>query len=646
MTLETGITAAAHWLWDQYGKILIHKATLEVSGQWSRFRWKDAEARYRNHLRKLYSTTRLLGNPKPIEIEDIFTDVYVLNNVTALRRYELRNLQSRPLNREDLQLEDARRPALRLAVTGKRWYILGKPGSGKTTFLKYITLQACLGKLPETPIFVSLKEWDDSGLDLLPFIVQQLEVCAFPDAESFILQLLKNGKARILFDGLDEVNQEGNRRSQMIRTLNKFAKQYPDIHIIVTCRIAAIDYYFDQFTYLELSDFDEKQIKVFVGKWYQSNKQKHATFLKEFHKPEHQSLRELARTPLLLTLLCLAFDETLSFPIRRVDLYKEALDALLKKWDSSRGIRRDQIYRHLSPIRKEQMLARIAAQNFENGDYFIIKTALVKQISTYLSQLPNTDAENPPDGELVLEVMEAQHGILVERAFNIFSFSHLTFQEYFTARYIVENAAGGTLSRLIEKHITHDHWREIFLLTISLLDEGNTFFELYTEKLNKMIKDKACMELFRWAKEKAQQSRWPDTSGRVVFFFIALTLALSRTLIQEDKELTRDFAPVLDRARTLAHDYLIAHSNKNSRQVNTILRALEHTRYRIMASSLGIDLNDIDLKQEWNIDRSHLEHIKNYLWASQLMLECLQLATLSNRQMYETRLFMLLSLAD
>jgi predicted NACHT family NTPase len=142
-------------------------------------------------------------------------------------------------------------------------------------------------------------------------------------------------------------------------------------------------------------------MRHFASKWYKSEPGKHARFLKEFDKLEHKGLRELARTPLLMALLCLAFDETLSFPTRRVDLYKEALEALLKKWDVSRGIERDRdaIYRKLSSVRKEQMLARLAAEHFEAGRYFIKEDVLTRQITDYLRKLPAADATDEPDGE-------------------------------------------------------------------------------------------------------------------------------------------------------------------------------------------------------------------------------------------------------
>jgi len=59
----------------------------------------------------------------------------------------------------------------------------------------------------------------------------------------------------------------------------------------------------------------------------------------------------------------------------------------MRKWDSSRGIRAMRCTANFSPGRKEQMLARIAAQNFENGVYFMRKEMLVGQIDRYLQTL-------------------------------------------------------------------------------------------------------------------------------------------------------------------------------------------------------------------------------------------------------------------
>jgi predicted NACHT family NTPase len=58
---------------------------------------------------------------------------------------------------------------------GKRLFILGKPGAGKTTFLRYITVQCARENIDKLPIFVGLKEWADSGLDLMAFLATQFD---------------------------------------------------------------------------------------------------------------------------------------------------------------------------------------------------------------------------------------------------------------------------------------------------------------------------------------------------------------------------------------------------------------------------------------------------------------------------------------
>ena len=75
-------------------------------------------------------------------------------------------------------------------------------------------------------------------------------------------------------------------------------------------------------------------------------------------------MHDLAKNPLLLTLLCISFEEAQTFPDRRSEIYHEALDVLLRRWYKSRGIVRDPRYQKLSLDRKHQMFARIAAATF------------------------------------------------------------------------------------------------------------------------------------------------------------------------------------------------------------------------------------------------------------------------------------------
>lgn len=563
--LTTLASTALALLWEQCGKELIRditKSSVEKLGfwgklkakkafttMWDHFNWRTAAANYSAELKNLYGTTTVLGKAAPIPLEGIFSDVYILDEPSAFRRFKIEELTSDPtaLERGNKRIDGV---ALVKKSESVRLFILGKPGAGKTTFLKYLVGKATEGEINKTPIFVSLKEWADSKADLLPFIYTQFDICGFPKAEEFVHQILTDGTAIVLFDGLDEVKQEDEQRVKTIAQLRDFTHKYNRTQCLITCRIAATSYLFDKFTYVELADFTNEQINIYVNKWFQGQSIKRNRFFKEFEKAENKSLQELARTPLLLSLICLTFDSTMSFPNRRVDLYEEAVETLLKKWDAAREIQRDEIYRGLSTNRKRYMFARIAARSFSDNNYFLSERKLAAEIVAYLAKLPDALPATDIDGVAVLKTIEAQHGIFSERAKQIYSFAHLTFQEYFTARYMTTN--GRALQELITaQHIADPRWREVLILTASLLDDAAIYMDLFQQAIdNFIIDDDEICNFLNYIDAKASSVRGNNDSTRLRAFYLCLAFGLIyRDIYYASNTLTFDLNYVRARLR-------------------------------------------------------------------------------------------------
>lgn len=608
-TIVTGATTTAGvWVWSNYGKHFIDKLGESAKDKWEKFNWDKASEKYRKKVVYLYGTIRVLGNPKPVKLEGVFTDVFVLDKPTAFYQFSLQILERKFEKNRHLPFYGRRQNGLTLVSQPEshRLFILGKPGAGKTTFLKYIVLQVALGYINKIPIFISLKEWSDSNLDLLPFIVKQFEICSFPEAQPFIEYLLERGQAIVLFDGLDEINQQGGQRAKAVTSLSNFSKQYHTSQCLITCRIAATDYSFDHFTYVEVVDFTNEQIRAFVKKWFPDEEIQGKFFAELFNK-ENEGLQELGRIPLLLSLLCLAFDEVLTFPQRRVEVYEEAVDALLKKWDTSRRIKRDEIYRKLSLGRKRQMFARIAAETFEKGEYFLSQRDLEKQIVDYLQKLPPTDADEDIDGEGVLKAIEAQHGIFVERARRIYSFSHLSFQEYFTAKYIVDNAEKSTLKRLINNHLTNDRWREVFLLAASLLDDADGFFTLFRDAIDSLIKnDETLVVLLRWCEKNVATTETLFKPAVIRSIYCGYSVAFNLTSLLANVS-DRTFDLTLSLEHTVDFDFERALDQAFDLE-RTLDRILEFTRTLSRTSLLARNLNPLQNLSgaDFDCDLSHI----------------------------------------
>jgi len=444
-----------------------------------------AGARYRELLAKRYDTIRILGMDAPVPLRSIYVRVNILKKITARHNASVHELEEFfQGDKRGFGIAQETTTALEAVNRLPNILLLGKPGAGKSTFLKYLALLASDGELatPRVPIFISLKEWSDSGDTLIQFVARQFEICGFSDPLPYVRRLLVNKGCLILLDGFDEVT--GN-VSKAIDQIKDFYNGYAGNQFILSCRVAAYDYIFEQFTEIELADFEDREIETFINNWFNQSARKAASCWTELKAD--QSIHELARSPLLLTMLCLTFDDQMAFPHNRAELYFEAVNALLKKWDSSRDIKRQEIYKQLTPMRKIGLLSNIAFHTFKKEQHFIRSTDVESYIRDYVEHLPGSIDNEQVDYELIVRSIEAQHGLLVERAKGIYSFSHLTLQEYFATRYILEHWSEEDLNVLLLDRAFEPKWREVILLSTEMLPSAEDFLRKMRDKITGLV---------------------------------------------------------------------------------------------------------------------------------------------------------------
>jgi predicted NACHT family NTPase len=473
---------------------------------------RDVRDRVRASIQKRCGTMRVLDMEQPITIDSIYTSVNILEKISRNQRCSIEELMNE-FGGEDFDrfilgaVRQERIPALEAVERHDKLMILGKPGAGKTTFLKWLALQCNEGKFNQNrvPLFVTLKEFAETEEqpDLLIFIAKQLTEFGIENGLVVGERILQAGRSIVLLDGLDEVKAQDQDR--VLKTIRQTAEKFDASQFVITCRIAAKEYIFEQFTEVEVADFDDEQIADFAHKWFQA---KDPIKAEEFPQElkVNPGLKELATNPLLLTLLCLVFEEGGRFPANRAELYKEGLDVLLKKWDAKRNIKREEVYKQLSLQRKEDLLSQVAYNAFERSDYFFKQGFVEEQIRDYIRNLPNASIDTETlqlDSEAVLNSIAAQHGLLVERARGIYSFSHLTFQEYFTARWFKEKA-DADLGALIS-HVTNKQWREVFLLTVGMLKSADKLVLGMKREIDGLLaQDEKLQEFLGWVEEKSR----------------------------------------------------------------------------------------------------------------------------------------------
>nr|WP_228053238.1 NACHT domain-containing NTPase [Nodosilinea sp. LEGE 07298] len=488
-------------------------------------------------------TMRVLDMEQPIGLGDIYTSVNILEKLSGRRRLGLDELlqDCDPENFDRFllgQVRHKRVPGLEAVERHNQLMILGKPGAGKTTFMKRLAILCNQGEFQpqRVPVFVTLKDYAEAPGEptLQTYIQRQWKACGVELADALSM-VLGNGKALVLLDGLDEVYETDHDR--VLQDIKLFIHQFRTCQCVITCRIAAREYTFEQFTEVEVADFDSEQIAEFATKWFaaKNDPNKAKIFIQRLN--ENQPIQELATNPLLLTLLCLVFGEAADFPANRAELYKEGLDVLLKKWDGKRNIERDQVYKKLSLKRKEDLLSQLAFETFEQGSYFFKQSVVEHKIIEYIRNLPgasDNDEALQCDGEAVLNAIEAQHGLLVERAKNIYSFSHLTFQEYFAARHLVSPMAGLELAlQNLTTHITEKRYREVVLLTAGMLPEADSLLLLMKQHIGQFMFDEPANEpklqlVLEWVQQKSTSANEFHKNSVIRTFYYALASSLAR----------------------------------------------------------------------------------------------------------------------
>ncbi|WP_202895389.1 NACHT domain-containing protein [Iningainema tapete] len=220
------------------------------------------------------ATVQLLDIAQPIGLEDIYVSVDILNNITSqawLDIFELQGEVSEKFNRFDSNLIGHERvPAMQAVATYPKLMVLGKPGSGKTTFLQHIATQCNQGKLqPERiPLFIKLNNFaedatETGNFNLLNYISQEL---AYGITSEQIQTILAHGRVLFLLDGLDEIPEDNC--AEIVKKIRKLSSEYYKNQFIITCRIGTQQYQFEGFTEIEIADFDSCQIEAFVHKWF------------------------------------------------------------------------------------------------------------------------------------------------------------------------------------------------------------------------------------------------------------------------------------------------------------------------------------------------------------------------------------------
>lgn len=379
---------------------------------------------------------------------------------------KLQDLEARRKEQDEEPEEDQEEAGSRFSVGerlthSKHLVVLGDPGAGKSTMLRWIATAYLLrlksdpdwSQLPDVdtlpdadwlPLLIRCRDLDPSRIagsleDMIRHHLCDTEFSSEEAAEltPLLLRRMREGRVLLLIDGLDEISDAGL-RARFCRKVEKIHLAFPEAPVIVTSRIVGyremklrITRGFEHVTVQELTPEDKDD---FARRWcvVTESPARRESAAQELISDIHSTdrIERLTGSPMLLTTMALVKKKVGKLPSRRADLYREAVDVLLH-W-------RSDVDERMDPHEALPQLQYLAYSMCASGDQQIRQDKVVDTLERMRREFPAVRAVRQRSAVEFLRRLERQTGILVESGhvshdgelIPVYEFRHLTFQEY------------------------------------------------------------------------------------------------------------------------------------------------------------------------------------------------------------------------
>ncbi|MEI6757314.1 MAG: SUMF1/EgtB/PvdO family nonheme iron enzyme [Chlorobium sp.] len=471
------------------------------------------EKRYRDKLHQELSIISLLGSgviqPFHLKLSDLFVPLRMYDAMPGKGELE-HSVEGKRGDEEAAHLPDhVMKEAFRKCST---LLVIGDPGSGKTTLMKYYGLTALEQNPPEKlgfqePVklfYLPLRELEHGkqGYKSLPSNLAAWSRHNYLTLGTPLFQeWLDNHPSLVLLDGLDEVS-DPSRRKEICAWIKSMSALFANARFVVTSRKTGyrqdegitLDFEHQR---VDVMDFSFPQQQHFLDNWYK------AAFLHDIRpeecpeelwkteqlekakrladamvdylkKPENKGIRELAAVPMLLQIMAILWKERKFLPGRRQELYTAALDYLLDYRDTARNLKpllcAEDARRVLAPaaLWMQEKLERDEASRSE----------MQLQMQQKLDAITNS-----PAAEEFCRNMVYRAGVLVEQGKHDYIFRHKTFREYLAAVQLEKEWHEEGRIKTLVRHFGEESgwWDEVIRFFIAQSSEK--IFDLFMKEL-------------------------------------------------------------------------------------------------------------------------------------------------------------------
>jgi hypothetical protein len=328
--------------------------------------------------------------------------------------------------------------------------MLGQPGAGKTTSMKFICQSIFFDEEFYTdkfkyPILIRLRDFNKplqnknhkiiidyiySLLCLQGITDQKIEYeLIYEKKEELVVELLNSLKILLIIEGFDELGYKKH-RDLVLEEISSLATKLETSRMILTSRTADYYYSFEKFSEYEICPLNPEQIEDFANKWL-GNPESARKFIRAV---EESPFSDTTIRPITIAHLCAIFERVGKIPEKPKTVYRKIINLLLEEWDEQRNIKRESSYAKFETDRKFEFLTSLAFYITGSSRRSIFSTENLRYSYERIHQ--DFDLSNK-EVSMVINELESHTGLFIKSGFELYEFAHKSLQEYLAAEYIV-----------------------------------------------------------------------------------------------------------------------------------------------------------------------------------------------------------------
>lgn len=324
----------------------------------------------------------------------------------------------------------------------KKVVFYGTAGCGKSTFCKSLFLDFIERKKDYFPVFVELRHLNEvDEVTLLGFIEEMLQDVEAGFRIEQLEYALKCGKIVLILDGFDELDK--SIKEAIEKEIIAISNRYKDVLVIVSSRPDSKFDAWDEYVLAKVLPLDKEKAKLLVSKLEYDAEVKDK-FYKGLEVGLYEKHESFASNPLLLTMMLLTYEQVAEIPEKMHLFYEQAFLTLFNKHDSLKSLYKRKSNTGLSLDSFKKVLSAFSTLTYLDQKYFFEYSGCIDYLEK-ARKISNQEF----DPALYLDDLQDAVCILQKDGLG-YTFTHRSFQEYFTAIFIV-NFSSDHVYALVDK---------------------------------------------------------------------------------------------------------------------------------------------------------------------------------------------------